>query len=791
MGQKVPKPQVQGLLVPSDRLSLDTLDAAASSFSQAGAGPGQAMSSRATSKLTVEISGGQEQPLELLVRRAGLPEIGTTVSGAAVTGLGMQWRLGSESADTDWRGHNRAQVPEGWFGVASGTADRFALVVAPVSQALVAVYGNSTATAPLRGAWFDFDAGEWVSAIDVSVNPDATGGLDQAAWDWVAAVALPDDRLLAITEGTSSQFDTYLSENRGRTWSKYAEAGGGGGASLDLAGAVYFRGSIALFVANAGATLFQNGSRDLATSWEEVDIGTTLSVDAIAVDVLPNDGGIVLATLDATDSFVRVQVLQSAFQPYDEVSSVIVESVAADDMVMAVDGAGAIWVWIRETAEPDEIRVFVSYDGGTTWSDRLTWATTAPANILSYRSENTSIYPTQLHGRYCRGNLFVAHNSNQPTTTSLANWLGTYVCSGWSNLVFVDESFAGLDVLTTQTRQTGIPIELPVNISADWTNVGTTVPTIVAPGELSFSSLLSLAGWTQLDPAGTAGNPLTVHFDYRIASGTFNTSTSRQAAAVFRVGGSSSFYEFELRFLNAETVLWDTTRGGSIGSIPIDNTLWHDWIVSVSSAGAVTVAYRTPLASRWTVVETALEENDSAGASNRFQFGIFTAGVIGSTRSRHWFIADELLDNWIGRGRADPIGGNVTTARRPLPGVGSAARATFLSATRGPGIRNEVLTVDPVYSFGIENLFPRLSPSPARPWRSTDTSSDQIIAWDIRSTTSELDRLGSVWHHGVALLGCNFRQATIQYTVDGSTWLSASASGTVTTWDAADGFTGL
>ncbi|MEM6930170.1 MAG: hypothetical protein AAF602_24740, partial [Myxococcota bacterium] len=151
MGQKVVKPQVQGLLVPSDRLSLDTLDEASSSFSQAGAGPGQAVSANATSKLTLEISGGQEQPIELLVRRAGLPEIGTTVSGAAVTGLGMQWRLGSESADTDWRGLNRAQVPEGWFGVASGTADRFALVVAPVSQTLVAIYGGSSSTNTLLG----------------------------------------------------------------------------------------------------------------------------------------------------------------------------------------------------------------------------------------------------------------------------------------------------------------------------------------------------------------------------------------------------------------------------------------------------------------------------------------------------------------------------------------------------------------------------------------------------------------------------------------------------------------
>ncbi|MEM6931216.1 MAG: hypothetical protein AAF602_30070, partial [Myxococcota bacterium] len=212
MGQKVPKPQVQGLLVPSDRLSLDTLDAAASSFSQAGAGPGQAMSSRATSKLTVEISGGQEQPLELLVRRAGLPEIGTTVSGASITGLGMQWRLGSESADTDWRGHNRAQVPEGWFGITSGPADRFALVVAPISQTLVAVYGNASVTGALQAQRFDFDVGEWGAAVDVSVNPDVAGGVDQRSWNWVAAIALPDDRLLAITEGTGSRFDTYVSE---------------------------------------------------------------------------------------------------------------------------------------------------------------------------------------------------------------------------------------------------------------------------------------------------------------------------------------------------------------------------------------------------------------------------------------------------------------------------------------------------------------------------------------------------------------------------------------------------
>ncbi|MEM6930996.1 MAG: hypothetical protein AAF602_28940, partial [Myxococcota bacterium] len=648
------------------------------------------------------------------------------------------------------------QVPEGWFGITSGPADRFALVVAPVSQTLVAVYGNASVIGTLQAQRFDFDVGEWGAAVEVSVNPDVAGGVDQRSWNWVAAIALPDDRLLAITEGTGSRFDTYVSEDRGTTWAKYAEAGGGDDSLADLAAGVYFRGSLVLFTADAGGALKQNGSRDLATSWEDLDIGTSVNVDAVAVDVLPNDGGIVLATLDASDSRVRVRVLQSAFQPYDDVTSVIVEDVAADDLVLAVDGAGALWVWIRETAEPDEIRVFVSYDGGQNWEDRLTWATTSPANPLSYHAGNAAVSPTRLTGRYCRGHLFVAHNSRQPTSTSLASWLGSYVCAGWSNLVFADESFAGLDG-SAGLRQIGIPIELPANVSAAWANVGSLPPSIATPGELSFTSLTTLFGWTRLDPAGTTGNPLTVHFDYRIASGSYTTPTSRQAAAVVRVGGVSSFHEVELRFLDDQTVLWDATLGASIGTIAIDNTVGHDWIVALDALGAVTVAYRTPLASRWTVVETTVSENDAGGATNRFEFGLFGSGVVGSTRSRHWFVADEALDTWTFRGRADPIGGNVTTARRPLPGVGSSTRATFLAATRGPGVRNEVLTVEPFYRYGVENLFPRLSPSPVRPWRSTDTSADQIIAWDIRSTTSALDRLGSVWHHGLALPGCNFR----------------------------------
>lgn len=789
MGSKLDKPQIQGLLVPSDRVSPDTLDADASSYTEADPGPGQPVSTDPRSKLTLEISGGQQTAIELLVRRAGLPEVSSPFG--AVRGLGVQWRPLTDTDEGDWRGKNPPFIAHAWFGAAFDPAqsfDRFDLVVTPVSQQLVLVYVDSSETHALSGTAFDFTDPGWGPAVTVSANADAAGGADTQIWDWVTATALPNDRILALGYATGQfTFDTYASDDRGQTWSKYADAPVGALGVNTIGRVVYFRGQMALFLGRPGFALTQQASRDLATSWSAVPLTSTLNVNAVAVDVLANEGGIVLATLDSADARIRVRVLQSAFQPFDEVTAVTVVDEAMLDVLLAVDGAGAVWVWGRTSVDADEIKVFLSVDEGQSFTEAQT---SAFGDALAYRSGNNAIVLTNLVGRFCRGHLVAAHNSSAPVSAALAGNVGTLWCAGWSNRVAPDGGFAWFDA-TTQRFQTGVPVELPVNISADWTNVGLTAPTIVAPGELSFD-VAAQPSIVQLDPAtATRGNPMTVGFSFRIASGSFAASSLVVGAAV-RVADAVGTYDLELRLGNDEAIVHDAVANSTIATIVLDNTAWHDWLISVSDTGDVVVAYREPLSTRWIDVVVAtgvLALGTTTTANNRFRLGVFI-NATGTVRSRHWFVGERGFTDLFQRGREDLLGGTITTAKSPIPGLGSELRAGFLSASRGPGRRNETFVARPFYAFGVDNLFPQVSPSPSRPWRSLDTA-EQAFVFDLRTSSTDDDRLGPVWHHALVLVGCNFRQAVVEWSRDGVSWQSATVAGGTSTYDAATGFTGL
>ena len=114
-----------------------------------------------------------------------------------------------------------------------------------------------------------------------------------------------------------------------------------------------------------------------------------------------------------------------------------------------------------------------------------------------------------------------------------------------------------------------------------------------------------------------------------------------------------------------------------------------------------------------------------------------------------------------------------------IPEIGTATQSAFISAGRGPGRFGDAFSVEPFYDFGIDRIFPSVSPSPSDPWRSADLT-EQLIVWDFGQAT----RFGEVWLMVAALINTNIKTAHIEAGT-GSIWLTKA------TYNAATGFEAL
>jgi hypothetical protein len=129
-------------------------------------------------------------------------------------------------------------------------------------------------------------------------------------------------------------------------------------------------------------------------------------------------------------------------------------------------------------------------------------------------------------------------------------------------------------------------------------------------------------------------------------------------------------------------------------------------------------------------------------------------------------------------GVADIRGKPITRIPIPVPDLGGAPLAGFMSATAGPGRRDDGFDVPAEYDYPVRNLFPRLAPSPDARWRSNDLT-EQIFTFQLAEDSWIGDSIG------LYISGANFRTAVLESSPDGVTW---TARGTL---NLAEGFEGL
>ena len=783
MGQRIDK-TVRGLAVQSDAMTLDTLQDIGigtldSAFVQRGPRPGQAETANTGTRIEPAISGGQEQAVELQVRQAGMPE-------RAGGGVELIWRLDSESADDSaWRGWNPPNVQANWIAAVWSDLvnfESFDLIVTRDDQQLVLLY-IETGAEPVQSKTFDFGATApaWGAAVTVSVDPfDAVDATESVSSNVVAGVALPNGRILAMADGiaTGESYSMWASDDTGTTWYRYAAPGYTGsvvfGAGVeDQWRLEYYRGDLIFLRETTVGRVDQWASGDLGATFEFVSALDPLGSD-VSISALPNGAGLVLGYIRDSDGFPHVRVLSGAFDAFTDAAEIQIDAVLIDSMTCAVDGVGNVWMFGTLSANPEIVAVWVSEDNGVTW-DRL-------ASDL-YNSRDANTFLRDLKAVFVRGWACIAHKWTADESGAEEGSIGTLWAGGWSSIgsrgdALSRTTWAGALISTTVT---GIPIELPHN-TPGWTSIGL-APTLQSPGELEFTTT-GVVNSTEMYDLAVGG--VIALFEGWITAGDGSSSGAEVFFEVIAVsGGVDRQITAKMDALNGRIRFLDPFAAADIGDIDADVTIPIQVFISIGGS-AYDILWKRPWETRWRQGPESHPTGLTAGAglnpNARIRFGHGATGT-NTSRWRQWLCQNSGLWGIGYTPAADhavlQYGGPVSTSPRPIPEVGSETAAAFLSASRGPAGDAEIFTIAPVYDYGIDRIFPTLSPSPDEPFRTVDALSDVVIAFEVDFTT-----LGPGWLWVFAFLRANFKTARVERHTGGSWVLEGE-------YNAAAGFEGL
>ncbi len=788
---------LRGLGLSADRLTVDNLtDQGAgttdSNYSQAGPRPGQATTTDIRAKLEPQISGGQSAAVEFQVRRAGLPARGE---------LGMVWRLDSDTTVDAWRGRPPPNFANHWVAAVWSDAEEyghFELITVPSTQTLVCLYvhtGPGVVLEEGHSKTFSFSSKAWGSEVDVTVDPRKIS-FGKKTWDSVAAVALPNDRIVSYWANGTDVLSWY-SDDAGATWAPYALPALDVLATPERMRAVYYRGDV-MIITEELDDFRQFASNSLGTKFtlaaNENDVGA--SVSAVAI---PGNGGIAIGYSRFADQLPCLRILSSCFDSFGMATEIVIDpTITVEDCTITVDDNGTLWMIGRDTlGSPvvDNVWTWFSLDGGANWTQVKPAASNGFGLFVSHDNSTRIV---NYAATFCRGWMILAHNWVASPGNEDGS-IGTLWSSGWSSISTSGESLDSMYERrfsmaptsgSTQIGSIGIPIELPQDTI--WVSGGTP-PALVSPGELEFATVAG-SGFILLSPATAAGGDLSFFYEAKITAGA-GSSTSLLAGFELQVANGVKDYHVEVRFdaANSRIRVFDAHAVATVVDISIDVSTFVQVIASIRGAnGELKVAYRRPFTTHWIDATPGLELLTNAGAGpvvNFVRFGNIAGPATVTQRVRQWHhAAAEFARGIVGvagfefgliNESAIASGGNVNALPVAVPEIGTSTQSAFIAAQRGPGRDESVFEIAPFYDFGVDRIFPQISPSPADPWRSTDLT-EQIIAWDFDQPT----RVGEVWLLVAALLNANIKTAHIECGT-GSVWSTAA------TYNAATGFEGL
>ena len=770
MGKAVDSRNTQGIILPAQDWLPEFLTPIGagltdSAYSQAGPRPGQVVPAQTGTRAVLEASGQQTEAIEIFTFQSGMP--GTLEQSST-----YMYRLATETDDNDWR---RATIPSwlnGWLPAvhlesAVDPYDRFDVVVSAITQTPVLIYArNITPSETGKSRTYDYESHSWGAEVVISADPILG---DDAISDAVTGFALPDGSVVAVLYD-SVRILTYISRDDGATWGPYGSKPNPAASSAPLGSIVRARAAYsrtaAVSFAEIGSDITQHASNDLGASFDLVE--TVVGIGAsISVDALPG-GGFIVAYINGS-SEPSIRLLSSAYDLFSLAPELVVTSdgapvVTALECTVTVEPSGVIWLFVRDATTVDRCDLYISRDNGVTWEIGTVY--------LPFATDDVSTRIQNFASRHCRGDLLILHN----WVASPGDEDGSIGCAfygGWSNVWLF-----GYGGAAATQGSVGIPIEKP-NLVSGWIATGTgTIVIHPADGGLGFNTSVDTAVETWPNPTGATGVGLVAHFEGRLVNGVGSTS-ALEAGARVRVADGSDLYEIQARFSTANVRFVDTS-GATIADVTHDHAITLEFIISIdgqgffgAAPGTFNIAYRTLRNTRWTILSGVLPS--SGTGTDEIAFGNPAIGI-NATRFFQWHWNNNPL--FFQPGNSGGLSGlPLNIYPYPIRDAGNSLGPMRLAATRGPALRTQTFDIDPVYDYGIDRIFPTISPSPSEVWRSTDKS-EQLIVMDMGAD----GMIGPTWGACLYMAGCNFAAAVLESSPDGITWTARG------TWNASTGF---
>lgn len=739
MGNRIGTGIPGGLLIPAklthDRLRPVGPASTDSSYSQQSSRPGHGVALDDLSKLIAHVHASQDEDMLIRTIRAGMP---------GREGVQLAYRKVSESGNSQHRGWNPPGYANGqafidWGFVAH---DRFDAVTIPTTQEVVV-----------------FRTGQSKVIDPISRSVGAAGALlaQIGEWDYPALTMIPEGERLILQFANQ----IWYSDDTGSTWSTYSETPVTDDVTnFGRSRMAYFRTDIGLLVEDLATpgTVHQYASADLGASFTLVDehaaLGSSVAIEA-SVD------GLFVFYIRDSDSSPVVRRLSSPFEDLTNTDEVVISVGSFAEGVLVADPDGTLYVILRNAST---LYVLASVDAGATWTS---------FNGLAFDSADAADYLTNYRAVSSLGSVVLL--SNWQVSTSVeegisATWLG-----GWQAVT----AAGGVDPSTRMGfTDNWIAIELPEDMSATWPASGV-ASSLVAPGELERVTVGSTSYHTR-----TAAGDVEQLILWQIRCDSGGAKATRQLT----VNGTLADGVYDYRWaVNLDTTGYrveDVIGGGQVGGDELMN-LTSDIILLIwASRGTIRTYWWRPGESSVNVGPSGALTNDAAtpAATGGIRRGHQASGTATSHETQfHWqrrpagplFVTLEPL-NGVANIRGKPI----TRIPVPVPSLGVAPLAGFLSASSGPARRDDGFTVSAAYDYPITNVFPRLKPSPDSRWRSQDLS-EQILTFRFEQDTWIGDSIA------LYIAGANFRTAALESSPDGIAWTTRG------TMNLAEGFEGL
>lgn len=747
MGNRVSAP-LRGFLVPSPGITLANLSATDSSYTEAAPRPGAGLPSNARSRSVLQASGAQEEGYRLIAEAAGMPTL-----------TGGRW-LYRRTADVDSQANDRGWNPEQVLSL-TGTViasdatsyDLFCACVIPSSQKVVVVYNSGATT---RFKVYDPVTATWSAADNIANTTAVSGAI------WVGA----DERLYFASGVAGTRNVLFYSDDEGANWTEAATN------IFDTNPTTYRRvvrlGDELMCISHqntAGTLIRQHASSTLGTSWtnHSGDVSTWDCADATAT---PSGKIVVLLKKDA-DNRLYSTTLGSVWEPFNGPTPVTVSSTTFDgDISVWATPDGRVWATARKAAD---YYLFYSDDDGITW---------VQADYGWYSSGDTSTYPTIVIALPTAGGSLIIHQGVGSPSSFAAKSIYSCFLGGWSSITFGEDSLSssaahlqkriGFGRHGTAITNTWIPLDTPSDVSY-WSASGTGTDVLGA----GFTTITTSADTRYFSKATSTNRAVMLVYGIQLLTG--GGMSGEIGSDIAETTGASSTSS---RVSISETDISLVSTGGGTSTVSVDAPNAPLIIAHFARNGKHWAYFRSLNDNVWILIGYH-EPTPSGLAAGFARWGHPSAG----TGESQWLFcnlfsratSDTPFGAWQDTDATlrDRTGKPLTLHPFPIGNFTEAGLATFLRASDGPVLAQEVHTIAEVPDYPAAALHPTVAPSPRVTFRSRSTSS-QTFVWTPDGTNRQ--SLGSRTHM-LGVLNSNVHQI-VYGGHDGSSWT------TLATWSA-------